>query len=491
MLPGTFARPNVQHWLTARLEEVRRTGTGRLLAIRGRRQAGKSTAVETFVETSSLPYVYVTGMFHVPAREQLAAASDALAASRMPLPTQLPEPASTWREWFTRLALAASSEPIIVVLDEFPWIQADDSAKMESVEGTLQIVWDRMLEKLPVLLILIGSDMAMMERLAQHDRPLFGRVREFVVPMLTPGEVASAIPRSSAAETFDDWLVTGGYPRLVVELRDAKLDVRDWVRRSFMDEFSPLVATARLSLDAEFRDSLTASMVLSTIGSAEPAHLQLGQIVDAIRDGDDAAARKRTQTTVLRALRVLADEKRLIAADLPAWATSTRLRRYRVTDTYLRFWFRYVQRYQDVIARGRGDLAFAGFERDWSSWRGRAIEPMVRESLERLATTDARLHGVESVHAWWTRDGRHEVDVVAADRERTLLIATVKWRERGGVTRHDMHILAEQRSLIPRAALAELAAVCPSGSVADGFPGFSADDLLGAWKRPAPGWATH
>ena len=424
----------------------------------------------------------MTGMFHQSAREQLEAASDALAASRMPLPNQLQELPATWREWFTRLALAASSGPVIAVLDEFPWIRADDSGNMAGLEGTMQIIWDRMLEKLPVLMILIGSDLAMMERLAQHDRPLFGRVRQFVVPMLTPGEVASAIPRGTASETFDDWLVTGGYPRLVVELRDSRLSMSDWVHSSFADEFSPLVATARLSLDAEFRDSLTAGTVLSTIGSAEPAHLPLGQIVDAIRDGDDAAARKRTQTAVLRALRVLTDDKRLVAVDLPAWAASTRLRRYRVTDTYLRFWFRYAQGHQDAIARGRGDLAVAAFERDWLSWRGRAIEPMVRESLERLAATDERLRGVESVLAWWTRDGRHEVDVVAADRERTMLLATMKWHERGGVTQHDMHVLADQRSLMPRASSAVCAGVCPSGRVAGGFPAFSADELLGAWK---------
>ena len=107
---------------------------------------------------------------------------------------------------------------------------------------------------------------------------------------------------------------------------------------------------------------------------------------------------------------------------------------------------------------------------------------MVRESLERLAANDARLHGVESVRAWWTRDGRHEVDVVAVDRERTVLLATVKWREHEGVTLHDMHALARQRSLIPRSALAELAGVCPSGRVDGGFPAFSAADLLGAWK---------
>lgn len=478
MIPNFYPRPGVQNWLHARLSEVQRAGTGRLLAIRGRRQAGKSTVVERFVEESDVPYVYMTGIFGMPAGEQLAAAYDAQQSSRRPLATDFPSAPTTWNEWFTRLALAATSGPVIVVLDEFPWLKNDDNS---GLEGTLQATWDRVLEKLPVLLILIGSDVAMMERLAQHDRPLYGRIREFVVPMLTPGEVASVFPNSTPTEIFDHWLITGGYPRLVTELRDADAPLLDWVHQSFTDEFSPLVATARLNLSTEFGDSPTASRVLSAIGSAELAHLPLGKIVDAITVSDDAKLRKTTQTAVVRALHTLTDEKRLVITDLPAWARSTRSRRYRVTDPYLRFWFRYVERYQGTIARGRSDLAIAAFDHDWQSWRGRAIEPIVRESLLRLAAVDPRLDGVEMVQAWWTRDGQHEIDVVAGDRERTSLLGTIKWREHGGVTDHEMHELAAVRSRVPRSESAQLVAISPSGEAVDAQLTFSAADLLRAW----------
>lgn len=471
-----FPRPAVQQWLRSQLDDVRRSGAGRLLTIRGRRQAGKSTAVEQFVDSSGLPYVYVTGLFGVPEREQLAAATEAIGASRAPLPVTAPGAPSSWRDWLTQLALSTADGPVIAVLDEFPWITGPGRT---GIDGTLQAVWDRVLEKRPVMLILVGSDVAMMERLAQHDRPLFGRVREFVLPMLTPGEVAAALPQARPTEVFDAWLVTGGYPRLVIELRDAGTSMQEWVRSSFGDDFSPLVATARLTLDAEFPDAETARRVLAAIGAAEQAHLPLGSIVDLLTD--DPVSRKSVQTSVLRSLHLLTDDKRLITADLPAWAGSTRLRRYRLTDPYLRFWFRYVERYVDTIARGRGDVAVAAFDRDWPSWRGRAVEPIVREALERLAISDPRLTGVETVQPWWTRDGQVEVDVVGANRERTLLLGTVKWRDRGGVTAHDMSALAQARARVPRSSDAELIAITPSGEAPEGATSFSAGDLLTAW----------
>lgn len=472
-----FPRRNISRWLSARLEEVRDIGRGQLISVRGRRQAGKSTAVEMFVEASGVPYVYVTGLFHMSERAQLEAAAMAFRESRRPLSVELPGAPGSWREWLSQLALAASDGPVVAVLDEFPWITAGDSA---GLEGVLQAVWDRVLEKLPVLLILIGSDIAMMERLVQHDRPLFGRVQELTVPTLNPAEVLSALPGATPFEAFDAYLVTGGYPRMVAALRRAGTQTREWVHDSFADDLSPLVATGRLTIDAEFADSQASYRVLSAIGASEPARLGLGEITDTIADPD--AARKTVETAALRALVSLTEHKRLVERESPAWATSTRLRRYRITDPYLRFWFRYVERHVDMIARGRGDVAFAGFKRDWPSWRGRSIEPVVRDALLRLGATDERLAGIESVLPWWTRDGQVEVDVVGAGRERTDLLGTIKWRESGGVTAREVAYLATLRTRVPRSQDAALAAISPNGEApASAELAFSAAELLAAW----------
>jgi hypothetical protein len=56
------------------------------------------------------------------------------------------------------------------------------------------------------------------------------------------------------------------------------------------------------------------------------------------------------------------------------------MRRYRVTDPYLRFWFRFVEPHLAGIARGRADLAVASLAAGWPPWRGVVIEPVVREA---------------------------------------------------------------------------------------------------------------
>ncbi|WP_419996909.1 hypothetical protein [Streptomyces boninensis] len=80
-----------------------------------------------------------------------------------------------------------------------------------SVEGVLQTVWDRELSRKPVLLIIIGSDLAMMERLSAYERPFHQRGVEMVLRPLTPWDVMqmTGLP---AADAIDAHLITGGLP---------------------------------------------------------------------------------------------------------------------------------------------------------------------------------------------------------------------------------------------------------------------------------------
>lgn len=201
------------------LDEVGRSGRGRMLAVRGRRQVGKSRLLTHLVESGGRPHLFSTAVKNAPPAVQLAQVASDLTRSRIPLPLTDEAFAAapvSWADLFARLGLAIGGQPAVVVLDEFPWAVETDP----TLEGVVQNAWDRSLERLPVLLVLVGSDLAMMERLTSHDRPLFGRAGEVVVEPFHPGEVAEALgPGRSGLDVIDGYLVTGGYPRLVDRAR--------------------------------------------------------------------------------------------------------------------------------------------------------------------------------------------------------------------------------------------------------------------------------
>ena len=64
-------------------------------------------------------------------------------------------------------------------------------------------------------MLLIGSDEAMMDRLFQHDRPLFGRLDDqlVVAPFNPDGDCPLHLSSDAEPlEVFDTQLVTGGFP---------------------------------------------------------------------------------------------------------------------------------------------------------------------------------------------------------------------------------------------------------------------------------------
>jgi len=57
-------------------------------------------------------------------------------------------------------------------------------------------------------------------------------------------------------------------------------------------------------------------------------------------------------------------------------------------DPYPRFWLQLLGPSMEEIERGRGDLTVARIRDSWTSWPGRAIEPLLREALARILPDD-------------------------------------------------------------------------------------------------------
>lgn len=216
------------------------------------------------------------------------------------------------------MALPAEG-PSVVVLDEIPYLMAEDG----NLEGTLQRVFDRDLSRLPTLLIGIGSDLAMMEALNEYGRPFHQRARELVVPSLSPAEVGDLIGLEPAA-AFDAYLITGGLPMICAEWQSGQSRA-DFLAEVVEDPTSAMLVSAERSLAAEFPTEAEARTGLSAIGSGERTFTNIGRAAGGI-----------PQASLARSLELL-QQKRMVVGDLPLSTTPSREKRYRIADPYLRF----------------------------------------------------------------------------------------------------------------------------------------------------------
>jgi uncharacterized protein len=365
-------------------------------------------------------------------------------------------------------------QPSIVVIDEIPWLTQQDPA----AEGALQTVWDRYLSRKPVLLILVGSDLAMMEHLSSYGRPFHQRAVEMVLNPLDPADVADML-HLSAADAFDAYVITGGLP-LVCQERPKKMVWRRYLKEAFADPTSALIVSGERIMAAEFPSESRARDVLEVIGDGERTFSRIA--------GRLGGAQPLAPGTLNGALTTLL-HKRVIAVSEPlSLRPASKERRYRVDDPFLRFWLRFVAPAFPAIERGRGDLALRAVEDSWMAWRGRAIEPIVRHALGQLMPNDD-FPDAGVVGGWWNRQNNPEVDLVAVDNavhpQALAFVGSIKWRDKATFDRSDLADLARVASVVPGAdSRTPLVAVSRSGfAVTDLAATFTPDTLLATWRR--------
>ncbi|MFI1578318.1 ATP-binding protein [Embleya sp. NPDC020630] len=458
------------------LDEVRgAVGTprpGQCVLMRGRRRVGKSTLVEEFLRRAEVPHLFFTAGGG-PTEEELAELSDAVAESSLPDRSLFAEETpNRWSAAFRLLAeILPDDAPSVVVIDEVPYLME----RVDAFEGMLQRAWDRLLSAKPVLLLLVGSDLSMMASLNAYDRPFHQRGREMVIGPLTPADLAEMLDLEPA-DAFDAALITGGLPLICREWRPGTSMWR-FLAAALENPISALLVSAERSLAAEFPPQAMGREVLRAIGAGERTFTNIARAAGGI-----------SHSTLARATDLLID-KGVVAAELPISPRPSKERRYRVADPYLRFWLAFLAPHMAEIERMRGDLTVDRIRRQWTAWRGRAVEPLIRESLARILPASG-LPAAPAVGAYWTRSNDVEIDLVGADREpvakKLLFLGSIKWLETSPFDAHDLAALHKHRAALTDEPI-PLVAVSRSGVACSGLRAtFGPEELLGAWSGNRP-----
>lgn len=468
--------------LRKRLERVASSGSGTAVAIRGRRQVGKSRLVQQFCDQSGAPYLFFTAVKGASPTESVSMFCTDLRDSTLATNPELVPALETgsWLDAFKVLGGVLPDTPSIVVLDELPWL-AEQSVLFD---GALQTAWDRLLSARPVLLLLLGSDVHMMERLTAYDRPFFGRADTMILGPLSPAETADALGLDGA-DALDAHLVSGGLPGILRSWPHGTPALR-FLEQECADPAAALFSVPEAVLMAEFAAPDQARRVLEAVGSGERTQANIA----AAAAGRQGALPSGSLSPLLRRL---VEEKRVLAVDEPLSTRPGKPALYRVTDSNLRFYLAALRGAHEQARRGRPEVALRLVQRRWTSWRGRAIEPLVRQSLElALAAGGLPWPDVETVGGWWNRQFNPEVDLVGVDRapvaRHVFFVGSVKWLG----TPFDAHDLAELSNAAAQVpgfthgttglAVVSLSGTSPGLKLGSGGLLWGPDDVIAAWR---------
>jgi AAA+ ATPase superfamily predicted ATPase len=301
----------------------------------------------------------------------------------------------------------------VLALDEFPSLVA----VARDLPSLLQKRLDRESER-GIHLLLSGSSQRMMQGLVlDRTAPLFGRASEILkISPLAVGWIEEALDLQSPEGAVEAYAVWGGTPRYW-ELAGDHPDLSTAIRALVLSPLGVLYEEpSRLLLD-DMRDATQAASILSLIGQG--CH----------RISEIAARLGKPMTALSRPLQRMQDMD-LITREQPFAEASRGGKRtlYKISDPFLRFWFRYVEANRSRL--GAGHLAAVEEEVGWHLGHhvGEIWEELARACVPRLHL-DGQTWGPAG--RWWGPGLDRqplEVDLVAHSTDGdSVLVGEVKW----------------------------------------------------------------
>lgn len=351
----------------ATLERFLRKKTASLIVIKGRRRIGKSRLVEEFAK--KFTFYSFAGL--APTDQTTAQSQRDVFSIQLSEQTGLPEiKADDWDKLFYLLAEKIKHGRIVLLFDEISWMGSKDPDFL----GKIKNAWDQKFKKNSELIfILCGSASAWIEENILRSTGFLGRVsRTITLEELSLkdcskfwGNISKNI---SAFEKFKILSITGGVPRYLEEIdpsMSAEENIRELCFRKggiLVDEFQRIFSNIFKRHSPMYRE-IVESLVYGAKETTEISkclHTEItGLLSNYLEELSLSGFIKRDYTWHLKT------------------GHDTKLSKYRLSDNYLRYYLRYIDKYKNKIDRGGFELKSITALPEWHAIMGLQFENLV------------------------------------------------------------------------------------------------------------------
>lgn len=392
-----------------RIRELAYTRNSRMTVLTGRRRIGKTSLIRRAFAHGDTPMLY----FFVGRKTEAALADDFSAEVRAKL-GYVPEGLRTVTAVMRYLLEQAKTRPLTVAIDEFQEFMNVNP----TVFSDLQNLWDTYRYDTHMNLLLSGSVQSMMRRIfTDAHEPLFGRADNII--NLRPFRIAvlkeilhDYNPEYSADDLLALYTITGGIPKYVELLCDNGHLTTEAMLRFTASSMSPFIDEGRHLLITEFgREYGTYFSVLLCIARGYTSQADITAALGGVSIGGHLDRLENTYNVIAKYRPILSNPG------------SRSVVRYRITDNFLQYWFRFIERNRTMVEIDNYTDLQALILRDYSTYSGIILERYFRQKLMEEG-------GYRDIGSWWeARAGKaaNEIDIVALRTDgHSALVAEVK-----------------------------------------------------------------
>lgn len=299
----------------------------------------------------------------------------------------------------------------VIIIDEFSYLVEKD----DSIASVFQGIWDEVLAKKNVFLILCGSSISMMELgVLSYKSPLYGRrTGQWKLSPFSFKEMKEFFPDFSLAERVEIYSVLGGIPFYLKRFRKKNIFVN--IEENILTKGEPLYEEVEFLLREELREYSSYYSILEAIAAGSTRIIEI------------------------------ADHSRIKAGDLPKYMDTlikldivekvhpvtekekTKKTIYKIKDNFFNFWFKFVYPHKNDIEIGNTQKVIDIIKQELSSYTGHIFEDIVKEFLILMNAGNSLPFNFSKIGTWWSGD--REIDVVALSKNEALFVEC-KWQNR-------------------------------------------------------------
>jgi AAA+ ATPase superfamily predicted ATPase len=259
--------------------------------------------------------------------------------------------------------LCSREEGLVLIIDEFQDFEYVDKTIFQDIQN----VWDRYKGESRISLVVCGSAHSMMVSIFENDKePLFGRPTDKIVLNPLPIKVMEKVLEDhDGSYTSQDllmfYMLTGGVPKYMEVLVDSgAFDSESMLERAtsagsvFLTDGKDLLVT---EFGKEYR---TYASILQLLSSGKEKRSEIEDVL---------------QTEAGAYLKRMEDELGLVRHVSPVFSEpSSRNIKWKMSDPYLKFYFRFIRPSTGYVESGRYDLLLRSIKAGLPDYEGRALE---------------------------------------------------------------------------------------------------------------------
>lgn len=379
-----------------------------LIIIYGKRRVGKTELIKQFIKNKDSVYFLADKRNQIEQLKELGR----IIGEKFNDSILEKNGFSNWLEVFEYLRKNVKKS-FVLAFDEYPYlIEAD-----RSVSSLFQKGWDNYLKESKVFLILSGSSVSIMESEALiYKSPLFGRrTGQILLNSLTFYESWKFFPKKKFSDFLKIYSVTGGMPAYLLQF-DKNALFKENVLKKIFNRQEYLYNEVEFLLKEELREPKNYLSILKAISFGRN---KISDIV--IETGLE-------KNVIIKYLSVL--EKLLITErEVPVTEKDFQKSRkgvHKISDNFVRFWFRYIFPYKSELEIGKVDEVIKILEKRINILESVVYEKVCQEIYRKL---ENKMIKVDKLGRWWEKD--REIDIVGINsKTNEIIFGEAKWSEK-------------------------------------------------------------